>query len=407
MKDKLIERLTRYVKIDTQSDAASHTTPSTDKQWDLIRLLEQELKDIGMADVETDDKGYLMATLPANVEGAPVVGFLAHVDTSTDFTGAGVNPQIIEYAGGDIILNREENVVLSPNQFPELEKYVGHTLMTTDGTTLLGADNKAGIAEIMTAMEYLINNDDIKHGRIRVAFTPDEEIGRGPHHFDVDHFGADFAYTVDGGPEGELQYESFNAASAHVTFTGNSVHPGTARDKMVNAGRMASEFVTMFDADETPEHTEGYEGFIHLTRMGGDVEKMKAEFIIRDFDKGKFEARKRLMEANVAEIGKKYGEERVALEMHDQYYNMKDKIEPVMEIVDYAEQAMRNLDIEPVIQPVRGGTDGSQLSYKGLPTPNLFTGGENFHGKFEYASVDVMEKAVKVIAEISRLAKDR
>ncbi len=407
MKEKLIERLTNYVKIDTQSDASSETTPSTDKQWELIRLLEKELEEIGMSDVETDDKGYLMATLPANVENAPVIGFLAHVDTATDFTGAGVSPQIIDYEGGDIILNEQENIVLSKEQFPELEGYRGHTLVTTDGTTLLGADNKAGVAEIMTAMEYLINNEGIKHGKIRVAFTPDEEIGRGPHHFDVERFGAEFAYTVDGGPEGELQYESFNAAGAKVSFIGNSVHPGTAKDKMINAGRMASEFITMFDPEDTPEHTEGYEGFIHLVNMGGDVEQTEAQFIIRDFDNGKFEARKRLMERNVATLREKYGADRVVLEMEDQYYNMRNKIEPVMEIVDYAKLAMQNMDIEPAIHPVRGGTDGSQLSYKGLPTPNLFTGGENFHGKFEYVSVDVMEKAVKVIAEISRIAATR
>ncbi|WP_411842550.1 peptidase T [Salinicoccus sp. HZC-1] len=404
MKNTLIERLTNYVKIDTQSDASSETTPSTGKQWDLIRLLEKELKEIGMTEVETDDNGYLMATLPANVENAPVIGFLAHVDTATDFTGAGVTPQVVEYEGGDIILDEEKNIVLSPNQFPELSGYKEHTLITTDGTTLLGADNKAGIAEIMTAMEYLLNNDEIRHGKIRVAFTPDEEIGRGPHQFDVERFGAEFAYTVDGGPEGELQYESFNAAGAHVTFIGNSVHPGTAKNKMINAGRMASEFITLFDPEDTPEQTEGYEGFIHLTNMGGDVEKTEAQFIIRDFDSGRFEARKRLMETNISELKEKYGEDRVILEMNDQYYNMKDKIEPVFEIVEYAKLAMQNLNVEPIIEPIRGGTDGSQLSYKGLPTPNLFTGGENFHGKFEYVSVDVMEKAVKVITEISKIA---
>lgn len=407
MKDKLIERLTSYVKRDTQSDASSETTPSTKKQWDLIRLLEKELSGIGMSEVKTDDKGYLMATLPANVENAPVIGFLAHVDTATDYTGEGVSPQVVEYEGGDIILNEKEKVVLSPDQFPELSGYKGHTLITTDGTTLLGADNKAGVAEIMTAMEYLIHNEDIKHGKIRVAFTPDEEIGRGPHHFDVERFGADFAYTVDGGPEGELQYESFNAAGARVTFIGNSVHPGTAKNKMVNAGRMASEFVTMFDPEDTPEYTDGYEGFIHLVNLGGDVEGMEAQFIIRDFDNGKFEARKRLMEKNVSKLREKYGEDRLVLEMVDQYYNMRDKIEPSIEIVEYAKLAMQNLNIEPVIAPIRGGTDGSQLSYKGLPTPNLFTGGENFHGKFEYASADVMEKAVKVITEISRIAATR
>ncbi|MCG1010675.1 peptidase T [Salinicoccus sp. ID82-1] len=406
MRNKLIERLSRYAKIDTQSDVSGNSVPSTYKQWDLINLLAQELKEIGMEEVEVDDNGYLMATLPANTDNAPVIGFLAHVDTATDFTGAGVNPQVVEYAGGDIVLNDALNVVLSPDQFPELENYKGHTLMTTDGTTLLGADNKAGIAEIMTAMEYLINNEDIRHGKIRVAFTPDEEIGRGPHHFDVDRFGADFAYTVDGGPLGELQYESFNAAAAKVTFIGNSVHPGTAKNKMVNAGRMAADFITMFDAEDTPEHMEGYEGFFHLTSIKGDVEKTEVNFIIRDFDKDEFEARKQEVEAHVDALKSQYGEARVVLDMSDQYYNMRDKIEPRMEIVEYAKQAMEKLDITPVIQPVRGGTDGSQLSYKGLPTPNIFTGGENFHGKFEYVSVDNMEKAVNVITEISRIAAE-
>ncbi|MFC3418769.1 peptidase T [Salinicoccus hispanicus] len=406
MHNKLIDRLSRYAKIDTQSDVSGDAVPSTYKQWDLINLLASELKEIGMGEVEVDDNGYLMATLPANTDGAPVIGFLAHVDTATDFTGAGVNPQVVEYAGGEIVLNEALDVVLSPDQFPELENYKGHTLMTTDGTTLLGADNKAGVAEIMTAMEYLINNEEIKHGKIRVAFTPDEEIGRGPHHFDVERFGADFAYTVDGGPLGELQYESFNAASAKVTFIGNSVHPGTAKNKMVNAGRMAADFITMFDAKDTPEHTEGYEGFFHLTNINGDVEKTEVNFIIRDFGKDEFEARKQEMQAHVEALKSEYGAERVVLDMSDQYYNMRDKIEPRMEIVEYARKAMEKLDITPIIQPVRGGTDGSQLSYKGLPTPNIFTGGENFHGKFEYISIDNMEKAVNVITEISRIAAE-
>lgn len=407
MRTQLIERLERYAKIDTQSDASSEAVPSTYKQWDLIRLLEEELKALGMEEVETDENGYLMATLPANAEGAPVIGFLAHVDTATDFTGKGVNPQVIDYDGGEIVLNEALDVILTPEQFPELEGYSGHTLMTTDGTTLLGADNKAGIAEIMTAMEYLIDHPEVKHGKIRVAFTPDEEIGRGPHHFDVERFGADFAYTVDGGPLGELQYESFNAAAAKVTFIGNSVHPGTAKNKMVNAGRMAAEFITRFDAEDTPEHTEGYEGFFHLININGDVEKTEVNFIIRDFDKSAFEDRKDQMAAHAHALNAQYGEDRVILEMNDQYYNMHDRIEPHMEIVEYAKQAMEALDITPVIIPVRGGTDGSQLSYKGLPTPNIFTGGENFHGKFEYISIDNMEKAVKVITEISRNAAER
>ncbi|WP_031546145.1 peptidase T [Salinicoccus luteus] len=407
MRTQLIERLSKYAKIDTQSDASSDSIPSTYKQWDLIRLLEEELKEIGMEEVETDENGYLMATLPANTDGAPVIGFLAHVDTATDFTGRGVNPKVVDYEGGDIVLNEALGVTLTPEQFPELEGYRGHTLITTDGTTLLGADNKAGIAEIMTAMEYLIGHPEVKHGKIRVAFTPDEEIGRGPHHFDVERFGADFAYTVDGGPLGELQYESFNAAAAKVTFIGNSVHPGTAKNKMVNAGRMAAEFITRFNAEDSPEHTEGYEGFFHLINITGDVEKTEVNFIIRDFDKDAFEDRKGQMASHADALKAQYGEDRVILDMNDQYYNMRDRIEPHMEIVEYAKQAMEALDITPVIIPVRGGTDGSQLSYKGLPTPNLFTGGENFHGKFEYISVDNMEQAVKVITGISRNAAEQ
>lgn len=407
LRTQLIERLARYAKIDTQSDASSESVPSTYKQWDLIRLLEEELKALGMEEVETDENGYLMATLPANAEDAPVIGFLAHVDTATDFTGKNVNPQVIDYDGGEIVLNEALGVILTPEQFPELEGYSGHTLMTTDGTTLLGADNKAGIAEIVTAMEYLIDHPEVKHGKIRVAFTPDEEIGRGPHHFDVERFGANFAYTVDGGPLGELQYESFNAAAAKVTFIGNSVHPGTAKNKMVNAGRMAAEFITRFDAEDTPEHTEGYEGFFHLININGDVEKTEVNFIIRDFDKSAFEDRKDQIIAHGDALKAHYGEDRVILEMNDQYYNMRDRIEPHMEIVEYAKQAMEALDITPVIIPIRGGTDGSQLSYKGLPTPNIFTGGENFHGKFEYISIDNMEKAVQVITEISRNAAER
>lgn len=404
MKDKLIERLTRYAKIDTQSDASSETTPSTDKQWDLLKILKDELDDIGLEEITLDDEGYLFASLSANTDDAPVIGFLAHVDTATDFTGNGVKPQVVDYEGGDIVLNETNNIVLSPEEYPELKRYIGHTLITTDGTTLLGADNKAGIAEIVTAVEHLKNNPDIKHGKIRIAFTPDEEIGRGPHKFDVEAFGAEYAYTIDGGPIGELQYESFNAAGAEVTFTGNSVHPGTAKGKMINAGRMAAEFISKFDEFDTPEHTSGYEGFIHLISVEGDVEKSKVQFIVRDFDKENFEARKTLMETNVKMLQEKYGPDRVELNMQDQYYNMRDKIEPMMHIVENASRAMGSLNITPDIKPVRGGTDGSQLSYKGLPAPNLFTGGENFHGKFEYASADDMEKAAQVIVKIAELA---
>ena len=409
MKKELIERLTTYAKIDTQSDDQSNTTPSTSGQLTLAKLLVEELKEIGMNNVTMDEHGYVMATLPANTKReVPTIGFLAHMDTATDFTGKNVRPQIIEkFDGSDITLNEELNIVLSGQEFPELPSYEGHTLMTTDGTTLLGADNKAGIAEIMTAMAYLIKHPEIKHGNIRVAFTPDEEIGRGPHKFDVGQFNATYAYTVDGGPLGELQYESFNAAVARVSFKGSSVHPGTAKDKMINAGKMAAEFIGKFPEQEAPEHTENYEGFYHLISMSGDVENAEATYIIRDFDREKFEARKSTVEQFTSEIKEKYGESAVTLEMTDQYYNMREKIEPVMEVVDIAYQAMTNLDIKPIIQPIRGGTDGSQLSYMGLPTPNIFTGGENFHGKFEYISVDNMAKATNVIIEICRLFAKR
>lgn len=408
MKQDIMERFINYVKMDTQSNENNETTPSTPGQIELANVLVNELKEIGMVDVFVDDFGYVMATLPANTDGdVPTIGFLAHIDTATDFTGKNVNPQVIDnFDGNDLTLNQDLNVVLSSKEFPELSSYKGHTLITTDGTTLLGADNKAGIAEIMTAMDYLIKHPEVKHGRVRVAFTPDEEIGRGPHKFDVERFDAAHAYTVDGGPLGELQYESFNAAAAKVTFTGNSVHPGTAKNKMVNAGKMAAEFINKFPEQESPEYTDKYDGFYHLISVSGDVEHTQVSYIIRDFDKKAFETRKAFVEKFVTEIKQKYGENRVQLEMNDQYYNMREKIEPVKGIVDIAHQAMTNLDIKPIVQPVRGGTDGSQLSYMGLPTPNLFTGGENFHGKFEYISADNMEKATNVIIEICRLTAE-
>lgn len=405
----LIKRLTTYAKVNTQSNFESETIPSTPGQMELARLLVDELKEIGMSDVTIDDNGYVMATLPANIDKhVPVIGFLGHLDTATEFTGKNVNPQIIEnFDGQDIVLNKDEDVILSAKEFPELPSYKGHTLMTTDGTTLLGADNKAGIAEIMTAMEYLIQNPDIEHGTIRVAFTPDEEIGRGPHAFDVEKFNATYAYTVDGGPLGELQYESFNAAAAKVTFKGSSVHPGTAKDKMVNAGKMAAQFIQKFPHNESPEHTEKYEGFYHLISVTGDVERAEVSYIIRDFDKDNFNSRKETMQQFVKDMQATYGDDSIHLEMDDQYYNMKEKIEPVMEVVDIARQAMKNLHIDPIVEPIRGGTDGSQLSYMGLPTPNIFTGGENFHGKYEYISVDHMEKATKVIVEICKLFAEK
>jgi len=403
LKHDLIRRLTTYAKIDTQSDYASTTVPTTDGQWTLARLLVEELKEIGMSDVTVDENGYVMATLPANTDAdIPTIGFLAHLDTATDFTGTNVNPQIVEgYDGEDLVLNPTIPVILSPKDFPALKNYVGHTLMTTDGTTLLGADNKAGIAEIMTAMHHLLTHPEIKHGRIRVAFTPDEEIGRGPHHFDVAAFDAKFAYTVDGGPLGELEYESFNAAAAEIVFHGTNVHPGTAKDKMVNSQKHAMAFQNRLPGDEAPEFTDGFEGFFHLISFEGSVEKTTVQYIIRDFDRTKFEARKHFLTALVEEWNKKYGAGSVEIKLNDQYYNMREKIEPHMEIVDIAHAAMESLSITPIIKPIRGGTDGSQLSYMGLPTPNLFTGGENYHGKFEFISVDNMVKATEVVVAIA------
>lgn len=407
MKEKLIERLIRYVKIDTQSDFTSSTTPSTQKQFDLLHVLKNELAEIGLTDITLDENGYLFATLPANTEkSVPTLGFLAHVDTTTDFTGTNVNPQRIDnYDGRDIQLN--ESLTMSVEYFPNLKNYVGQTLITTDGTTLLGADDKAGIAEIMTAMEYLVEHPEIKHGKIRIAFTPDEEIGRGPHKFDVEAFNADFAYTMDGGPLGELQYESFNAAGVKVTTYGTSVHPGSAKNKMVNAITTAIKFQNHMPANEVPEKTEGYEGFIHLMSFNGHIEKAEMTYIIRDHDREKFEAKKAHMLEVEKLIKAEYGEHAINVEMEDQYYNMGEKIEPVMEIVDIAKEAMHKLGITPIVEPIRGGTDGSQLSYMGLPTPNIFAGGENMHGKFEYVSAETMEKATQVILEIVQLFEQK
>ncbi|SYX86753.1 peptidase T [Paenibacillus alvei] len=405
MKQELIERFTSYVKVNTQSNDDSETCPSTPGQLDLARLLVDELKALGMEEVTMDENGYVMATLPANTDkDIPTIGFLSHVDTATELSGEGVNPQLVEnYDGKDIVLNEAQGVVLSPKDFPELHNYIGHTLVTTDGTTLLGADDKAGITEIMTAMAYLIRNPEIKHGKVRVAFTPDEEIGRGPHRFDVEAFNARYAYTVDGGPLGELEYESFNAAQATLTFKGKNVHPGTAKNKMVNAAKIAMEFNSHLPVEEAPESTEGYEGFYHLSSISGDVEMTKLRYIIRDFDRDNFNARKQNMENIVKSLQEKYGAERISIELKDQYYNMREKIEPVKHIVDIAYKAMKNVGVEPDIKPIRGGTDGSQLSYMGLPTPNIFTGGENYHGRYEYVSVDNMQKATEVIVEIVKL----
>ncbi|MBO9129254.1 peptidase T [Bacillus sp. 165] len=409
MKTDIITRFTSYAKVDTQSDDNNETCPSTPGQLTLGNMLVEELQAIGMEEVTIDANGYVMATLPSNTEKAvPTIGFLAHLDTATDFTGANVKPQIVEhYNGRDIMLNEELHIVLSPQDFPDLLNYEGHTLITTDGTTLLGADNKAGIAEIMTAMEYLIQHPEIKHGKIRVAFTPDEEIGRGPHKFNVAAFDAVYAYTMDGGPLGELQYESFNAAGATITCKGTNVHPGTAKGKMVNSAKIAMECNSMLPVEQAPEMTEEYEGFYHLISIHGDVEETKLYYIIRDFDKTQFQAKKAYLEKVVNELQEIYGKNRILLEMNDQYYNMREKIEPVKEIVDIAYEAMKTLHIEPKIAPIRGGTDGSQLSYMGLPTPNIFTGGENYHGKYEYISVDNMVKATHVIIEIVKLFEQR
>ncbi len=409
LKSEIIQRFTTYVKVDTQSNDDSDTCPSTPGQLDLARMLVNELKEIGMEDVTMDENGYVMATLPSNTEKeVPTIGFLAHMDTATDFTGAGVNPQMVEnYDGSEIVLNKALNIVLSPQDFPELANYKGHTLITTDGTTLLGADNKAGIAEIMTAMAHLIRHPEIKHGKVRIAFTPDEEIGRGPHRFDVAAFDARYAYTVDGGPLGELEYESFNAAQAKITIKGKNVHPGTAKNKMVNAAKIAMELNGRLPAEEAPESTEGYEGFYHLISISGDVELTKLRYIIRDFDRDHFNARKANLETIVKDLQATYGQGNIILEMSDQYYNMKEKIEPVKEIVDIAYQAMKNVGVEPNVTPIRGGTDGSQLSYMGLPTPNIFTGGENYHGKFEYVSVDNMLKATDVVIEVIKLFEQK
>ena len=403
--EKVSERLIRYAKVNTQSDETSSSTPSTEGQWDLAHILVDELKAIGMEDVTIDENCYVMATLPANCDiDVPTIGFLAHIDTATEFTGKNVKPQVWEnYDGKDLLLNEGKQIYMTTKENPELLNYIGHTLITTDGTTLLGADNKAGIAEIMTAMEYLINHPEIKHGTIRVAFTPDEEIGRGPHHFDVEKFNANYAYTIDGGPLGELQYESFNAAQAKITFIGHNVHPGTAKDKMVNAMKIGFKFISQLPEKEAPEHTEGYEGFYHLLDFNGTVEEAEAHLIIRDFDRENFTKRKETIETIANTLRKKYGKDAIQIEMKDQYYNMREKIEPVIEIVEIAKNAMQEVGVEPVIKPIRGGTDGSQLSFMGLPTPNIFTGGENFHGKFEFISVQNMNLAVQVIVKIAQL----
>jgi tripeptide aminopeptidase len=408
-KQYIINRFISYVTIDTESDPNSETTPSTEKQWDLARKLVEELKAMGMQDVTIDDKAYIMATLPSNVEHeVPVIGFISHFDTSPDFSGANVKPQVIEnYDGKDIVLNKKLNVILSPSYFSDLKQYKGQTLITTDGTTLLGADDKAGITEIMTAMEYLIQHPEIKHGKIRVGFTPDEEIGRGAHHFDVEKFAADWAYTMDGSQIGELEYENFNAAGAKITFKGKSVHPGYAKGKMINSMLLAEKFISKLPKNEVPEKTKGYEGFYHVTDIQGSIEETTVKLIIRDHSSKKFIKRKEFLHDLTQKFNdkyqKKFGEDIVITEIKDQYFNMKEKVKPVFHIVELAEKAMKELHIKPIIKPIRGGTDGSQLSYKGLPCPNIFAGGHNFHGKYEYVPVESMIKATGVIVRIAEL----
>jgi len=401
----IINRFISYVTIDTESDPNSDTCPSTEKQWDLANKLVDELKAMGMEDVTIDKHAYIMATLPSNVDHeVPTIGFVSHFDTTPDYTGANVKPQIVpNYDGGDILLNRDENIVLSPDYFEDLLLYKGQTLITTDGTTLLGADDKAGITEIMCAMEHLINNPEIKHGKIRVGFTPDEEIGRGAHKFDVEKFAADWAYTMDGSQVGELEYENFNAAGAKIKVNGKIVHPGYAKGKLINSMLIANEFIAALPEQEVPEKTSGYEGFFHLYGIEGKVEETNIGLIVRDHDMDKFQERKALLEKITADLNAKHGAGTVETVISDQYFNMKEKVVPVMHIVDIAEEAMKNLGITPLISPIRGGTDGSQLSYMGLPCPNIFAGGHNFHGRYEYVPVESIKKAIDVIVEIVQL----
>lgn len=399
----VVDRFLRYVKFDTQSDELTNLTPSTPGQMVFAKYLKEELEELGLTEITLDDNGYLMATLPANTdEAVPTIGFIAHLDTSPDMSGRNVCPRMVDYNGGDIVLNEEKDIVMSPAQFPELNDYVGQSLIVTDGNTLLGADDKAGIAEIVTAIKYLKNNPSIKHGKIRIAFNPDEEIGQGAHKFDVDLFGADWAYTMDGGAIGELEFENFNAAVARITFTGRNVHPGYAKGKMINSIRVANQFAIMLPRWETPEHTQDYEGFYHLVGIEGSVEQTVMTYIIRDHDRDRFERRKKELEHLTRKINNEFPGV-AAIEIKDQYYNMREKIEPLMHIIDLAKQAMENMGVTPKVQPIRGGTDGAQLSFKGLPCPNIFAGGLNFHGRFEFVPVPSMEKATEVIVEICRL----
>ena len=402
----LVERFLEYVKFDTQSDENTNLTPSTPGQMVFANYLKGELEKMGLSEITLDDNGYLMATLPANTDrNVPTIGFIAHLDTSPDMSGHNVKPRIVKaYDGGDITLNAEADVVLSPAQFPELKHYVGQDLIVTDGNTLLGADDKAGIAEIVSAIAYLQEHPEIKHGKIRIAFNPDEEIGLGAHKFDVERFGADFAYTMDGSETGELEFENFNAAGAKITVHGTNVHPGYGYHKMQNSMRIAFQLAVMLPRWETPEHTEGYEGFYHLTSMNGTVENTVLTYIIRDHDRARFESRKKELMHLVRKVNREYGEGTCEIEIRDQYYNMREKIEPVMYIIDLAKEAMKRAGVTPNVKPIRGGTDGARLSFEGLPCPNIFAGGENFHSRFEYLPVPSLEKAMEVILQIVQLA---
>lgn len=400
----VVDRFLKYVTFATQSDEESGITPSTSGQRVFAEALVKELEALGLEEISLDDNSYLMATLPSNMEDqeVPTIGFISHLDTSPDMSGEGVKPRIVSYAGGDIVLNEAENIVLSPRMFPEMEQYIGQDLIVTDGTTLLGADDKAGVAAIISAVAYLKEHPEIKHGKIRIGFTPDEEIGAGADHFDVEKFGCEFAYTVDGGEIGELEYENFNAAAAKVVFSGRNVHPGTAKDKMVNASLLAVEFASMLPADQRPETTEGYEGFFHLTTMVGSVERAVLQYIVRDHSRELFEQKKQLLEQITAQLNKKYPG-MVSLEMHDQYYNMREIVEPKKYIVDLASEAMEAVGVKPQIKPIRGGTDGARLSFMGLPCPNLFTGGHNFHGRYEYIPIPSLQKSMETVVKIAEL----
>ena len=404
---KLVERFLNYVKFETTSDENTGVTPSTPTQMVFAKALEQELHEMGLSDISLDDNGYLYATLPGNVtdKQVPTIGFIAHMDTAPDMSGKDVKPRIVDYQGGDVVLNAEQGIVLEVAQFPELNDYVGQQIIVTDGTTLLGADDKAGIAEILAAIEWLQEHPEVKHGDIRVGFNPDEEIGMGAHKFDVEKFGCQWAYTMDGGAVGELEFENFNAASAKITFKGRNVHPGTAKDKMINSIRVANDFISMLSRWETPEHTEGYEGFFHMVGIKGTVEETTLNYIIRDHDRKLFEQRKREIQHLVNRINAEYPD-CATVELKDQYYNMREQIEPVMHIIDVAEKAMERAGVVVKVQPIRGGTDGAQLSFKGLPCPNIFAGGMNMHGRYEYVPIPSMEKAMQTIIEICKIVAE-